>query len=400
MLMKKKIIIISIILVVIIFIIWSYSFYQNWKIKNAVIKVDLIDNLELDVYSNVKLNDLIKNINGKIEKNFKINTKKLGKKKISFNYINEDNIKVGYSFYVQIIDKTAPIISRFDTYTIPIGYLNNLEEELFCGDNYDDKPLCKIEGYYNKNQVGNYNVTFKAVDSSGNKSENNFTIKVEEKRNSSNTNSKPTTTSFKDIITNYKNKDTNIGIDISHWQGDIDFEKVKNSSVEFVFIRVGSQKGINSEYIIDDKFVQNIKGFNSVGIPVGVYFYSYANSKKEAIKQAKWIIKQVKNYNISLPIALDWENWSTYQDFHLSFYHLSEIANSFLKTIEDNGYIGMLYSSKNYLENIWSNINYPIWLAHYTNKTDYLGKYKVWQLCNNGIVDGINDNLVDIDIMY
>ena len=60
----------------------------------------------------------------------------------------------------------------------------------------------------------------------------------------------------------------------------------------------------------------------------------------------------------------------------------------------------MLYSSKNYLEKIWKTKDDNIWLAHYTNKTNYEGKYKVWQICDDGIIDGIKENKVDIDIMY
>ena len=76
------------------------------------------------------------------------------------------------------------------------------------------------------------------------------------------------------------------------------------------------------------------------------------------------------------------------------------MANTFLSVIEKANYKGMLYSSKSYLENIWYKTKYDTWLAHYTENTDYEGKYKVWQLCNNGIVPGIDDNMVDINIMY
>jgi len=75
------------------------------------------------------------------------------------------------------------------------------------------------------------------------------------------------------------------------------------------------------------------------------------------------------------------------------------MAEAFLEEIENAGYKGMLYSSKTYLENIWLETPYDIWLAHYTPKTNYQGNYKMWQLCNNGKIDGIEGN-VDIDILY
>ena len=75
------------------------------------------------------------------------------------------------------------------------------------------------------------------------------------------------------------------------------------------------------------------------------------------------------------------------------------MAEEFLNTVKKSGYDGMLYSSKSYLESIWLETDYDKWLAHYTKQTDYDGKYKMWQLCSNGKVDGIDGN-VDIDIMY
>ena len=206
-------------------------------------------------------------------------------------------------------------------------------------------------------------------------------------------------TNFNDVIKKYKTKKTEIGIDVSHWQGDIDFNKVKSSKVEFAYIRVGRGNGIGKDYILDDKFKTNIKGFNKVGIPVGVYFYSSANSLNDARREAKWILKQIKKYDVSLEVVFDWENWDDFQKYNLSFYNLTEVANEFSKTIEKAGYKSMVYSSKNYLESMWYDINSDVFLAHYTDKTDYEGKYKVWQICNNGKVKGIKSS-VDIDIRY
>ena len=79
---------------------------------------------------------------------------------------------------------------------------------------------------------------------------------------------------------------------------------------------------------------------------------------------------------------------------------MTEIANTFLSTIEDAGYEGMLYSSKYYLENIWFKTNYKVWLAHYTEQTTYEGDYYIWQLCSNGYVPGVDENMVDLNIMY
>lgn len=399
--MKKKIlIIIGLIVLFLIFLTSGIYLYQQYRIAHAIIKVNLIDSLEVEVYSKIRLKDFIQNINGKIDKNFTIDTSTLGTKKISFYYTNEENIKVPYEFKIKVVDKTPPIISMYDTYYMTLGYEGNLEKELFCGDNYDDHPTCKIEGEINPNIVGSYPVTYHAIDSSHNEIFHHFTVHVTEKTSGDHSKEEVNTTPLQHVINTYKNAHTKIGIDISHWQGDIDFQTVKESGVEFAFIRVGSQKGIGGEYVLDEMFKKNMEGFIKVGIPVGVYFYTYADSKEESIKQAKWVLKQIRKYKVSLPIVYDWENWDFYQEFGLSFYHLTEMANAFLDTVKKNGYEGMLYSSKNYLENMWMKTNYKIWLAHYTAQTNYQGDYQVWQLCNNGVVDGINDHFVDIDVMY
>ena len=400
--MKKIFKIFISIIIIIGLMLLGYKLYINYRIKNAIIKVELIDNLDIEVYSKVKLKDLIKKINGKIIKNKRINTSKLGNQEIEFEYINEENLKVPYKININIVDKTPPLINYQKSITLYQNTNTDLNSKFFCGDNYDDRPTCEIIGKYNLNEIGDYNLTFKAVDSEGNESKNDFTLHIIPKRNSTQNNSQTVkkVTNFTDIYNKHKTKDTKIGIDISHHQGNIDYKKVKDAGAEFVFIRVGSQKGKNGEYYLDDKFIENIKGFNDLNVKVGVYFFSYADSKEEAKREAKWVLKQIKKHKIDLPIVFDWENWSKYREYNLSFYHLTEIANAFIKEIEKAGYEGMLYSSKYYLEKIWTNPDTDIWLAHYTNQTNYEGKYKVWQICDDGKIDGITDNYVDIDIMY
>ena len=401
--MKKKIIIIiSVIIAVIIITITGIHLYNKWRIANAEIIVELHENLNIEVFSEVKLSDLIKSINGKLNKDFTIKTNKVGEKEITFKYVNDDNIKVSYSFKINIVDTKPPLIFSSKSKTITKGYTGNITKELFCGDNYDDTPNCEIIGNYDVNTAGTYPVTFKGTDSSGNISSTDFNLIVKGPSSGGSSSSSSTTSptiKFSDIVAKHKTENTKIGLDVSKWQGDINFQKVKDAGVEFVFIRVGTQKGIGGEFILDPKFAQNIKGFQSVGIPVGIYFYSYANSNKAAKKEAEWVIKQLKPYKIDLPVVFDWENWSFYQEFNKSFYSLTEMANTYLSTVEKAGYKGMLYSSKNYLENVWFETKYPTWLAHYTTQTTYQGDYYIWQLCSNGRVDGINGN-VDINVMY
>lgn len=411
--MKKKYIIITIIILLIIgssissfFLIKHYNqlkeekrIQQEYeeKLKNAIIKVELVDDLNVPFNTKIKVSDLINNINGEIIDDYYINTEELGKKEVSFKYINEENIEIPYTYEINIIDNIPPTIWLNSSYSIYVGDTSSLEEEIMCADNYDDYPTCQIIGDYDPYTIGSYKLTFEASDSSNNVTEKVFTLNVISKKPS--TPSKPTYTYLDDIIKKYKTENTKIGIDVSRFQGDIDYDAVKAAGVEFAFIRVGGTTEIDGEYFVDKNFIDNIEGFNRVGIPVGIYYYSLAPSKETAIKDANWVVEQIKDYQVDLPIAYDWENWSFYNVFHNSFYTLSKNAQSFLDVIHDNGYEGLLYSSKNFLESVWFDIGYPTWLAHYTSETNYQGDYDYWQLCSNGIVDGI-EGYVDIDIMY
>lgn len=401
--MNKKILIttFSIILVIIISI-GGYALYKDYRVKHAE-KIVKLNRDTVNVYEEIYLKDIIKKINGKLLENKKINTKKVGIQEIIFDYITNKNIKVPYTIKINVVDTEPPLIKRFQRYSTYTGE-KDFYKKFFCGDNYDDTPKCTVEGEYDINKPGEYNVTFKAEDSSKNKSENNFVLIVRERENTPSNNKEekeeePIYTNYSDIVKKYKNKNTKIGIDISQFQGNIDFKKLKEAGVEFAYIRVGRGGGVGKEPVLDKKFEQNIKGLNKEKIPVGVYFFSYAINAKEVKKDAKWVIKQLKNHKVDLEVAYDFEDWEDYNEYNLSFYHLTNNANVFNNYMRKNGYEGMLYSSKYYLENIWFKQDYPVWLAHYTEQTNYEGKYKVWQICENGKVDGIK-SAVDIDIMY
>ena len=398
--MKKKwiLIIIFILLIIVVSFFIIKKAIWNYKVAHATKVVELSTN-QLTVYqNNIKLSNIIKKINGKLTTNPKIDTTKIGRQEIIFNYTTDEGYPVQHKVEIEIVDVTPPLIFASKSKTIYTNFDGNLSKELFCGDNYDPNPKCYIEGEYDTKTKGEYNLKFVGIDSSNNKSENNFKLIVKEPVKN-NTQEKENYRLFKTIKKEYAGENRKFGIDISHWQGDIDFDKVKDAGVEFVYIRVGRGNGVGKEYVEDTKFKQNIEGFNKVGIPVGIYFYSNANGKKDAKKEVKWIIDKIRKYKVDLEIVFDWENWDYFQEYNLSFYSLKEMAKEFNNEVKKEGYVGMLYSSKSYLENIWGEVNYPVWLAHYTNQTNYQGKYIVWQLCENGKVDGI-EGKVDINIRY
>ena len=339
--MKRILKIVSIVLIIIILSISIFKYVNYLRIKYAKIEVDLKDNLTLEFNDTKKVSDYIKNINGKIIDDYNIDSTKLGKQTINFKFINDDNIKVNYSYEIEVVDKVAPVIWLGETYTVTVESEDTLLEDIMCGDNYDSNPKCEIIGEYDLNKTGTYSLLFKATDISNNIKEQSFNLNVVEKRNN-NYNSNKKYTYFSDIVNEHKKDNTKIGIDVSAWQGDIDFEKIKNAGVEFIIIKVGGTKGTNKDFYLDSKFKQNIKSANEYGIDVGIYFFSYASNNDQAIKEAKWVINQIKDYEVKLPIVFDWEDFSDYNSYNLSFYELTTMAENFLKTIEKAGYKGII----------------------------------------------------------
>lgn len=393
--------IIFIVFNIIILLIGGLLLYNDYRIKHAKVIVILKQPLTAEVFSEKKVSDYLAKINGTLLRNEKIDTSKIGKTKVRFQYKNDDGIIISYTFDIDVKDTVKPTVSKKKSLTLYEGYDGNIMDNFFCGDNYDDNVRCYITGDYDVNKVGIYPVTFEAVDSSDNRESYDFNINIIKNYNnySNDIDKSQDYIYFSDVLRKYKTNNRKIGIDVSKWEGNIDFEKTKKAGVEFAYIRVGHQKGINGEYILDPYFKQNMEGFKNQNIKVGVYFFSHARSEEEAIRQANWVYRQIKDYNINLDVVFDWENWEGFSEYKISFYNLTNVANAFIKNISSKGYSGMLYSSKFYLENVWFNTDGNIWLAHYTENTDYTGNYKVWQVCENGKIDGIEDT-VDIDIMY
>jgi GH25 family lysozyme M1 (1,4-beta-N-acetylmuramidase) len=359
-----------------------------------------VNKKEFEVFSHVTLYDII-SYNGidLVSDDYDIDTETIGEKSEEIVY-KRGNKEFIYKFTYNVIDTVKPRVFSGTSKTIEKGYEGDICNVISYGDNYDGIVNCKIEGTYDVNKIGTYNLKYNLSDSSNNTTTVDVTLTVKEKSNNKTTTTSTKKTYFSDVISKYKKDNNEIGIDVSKWQGDIDFNKVKGAGATFVMMRIGVQKSALGELEIDKYYLQNIKNAKEAGLKVGVYLYSIASSKKEAIEHANWVLKTLDNEKLDLPVVFDWESWSKWNSFKISFHEINAIADSYIKTVKDAGYEGMLYSSKFYLENIWENKNdYPVWLAHYTEKTSYQGKYIMWQLCNNGRIDGINGD-VDIDILY
>lgn len=196
-----------------------------------------------------------------------------------------------------------------------------------------------------------------------------------------------------------------LGIDVSKWQGNINWTSVKNSGVEFAIIRVGYRGSVTGQIVMDPYFYQNVEGALKNGIHVGIYFFSMARNEIEAREEALWTVNAIKKYRINYPVAFDLESFGQDRLAGVSNEQLNRNANAFLSQIQSSGYQAMHYGSKSTFGPIWnmSNLNnYKIWLAHYTNngvQSSYTGKYNMWQYTSKGTVPGIN-GYVDMNIAY
>ena len=410
--MKKKYIIISIVLFLLIdsillFLTFNKKDKQKLKDKNNE-DIQIIQNMDTTNEDYTKIDKLVYEYDSKVflkdiletDIDGYLDTEKLGKQSINVKDKNDKTYKIDY----EIVDTTPPLILGGSTKTTTVGTKINLVNKYMCGDNYDSKPKCYIEGEYDINKTGTYKLKYIAIDSSGNKSSKNIKLKVIKKSNSSGSSSSSSSSSsvkrtkLSSFIKTYKNENTKIGIDVSAWQDNIDWKKAKKDGVEFAILRIGYGHTSKNEIVLDKWFENNIKKTKENKIPIGVYLYSYAKTKNEAIEQAQWIIKKLNGQKLDLPIAFDWENWNSFNKYNVSFKELSDIADAFIEEVEKAGYTGMLYSSAYYLNHIWRNFD-NTWLAYYTKNNDFKKDYIMWQLSSKGEVKGINGS-VDIDILY
>ena len=371
---------------------------QNIVPVTKINELEVKENLTFEYASNIYLYDLVDSRDSKIiSENIKLDTLELGTKNISIQYQNS-NETITKNIIYEVVDTTKPLVLINSTLTVNKG-TKDVINKVLCADNHDKRPKCSIEGNYDTSKVGTYdNLTYKAVDSSGNSVSYKFKLKVVNPSNSSSSNKNKY--KIEDLIKKYKNENTMIGIDVSSWQSNIDFKKVKNAGVEFVMIRIGFGHNKKGELVMDSKFKNNIKNAKAAGLKIGLYFYSYANTINKAKEQVNWIFKNLNGEKLDLPIAFDWEDWKSFNSYNMSLYDINEVAKTFISECEKNGYEGALYSSKYYLEEIWGS-EYNTWLAHYTSKekSSYKGNYMMWQLSSRGKVPGISGN-VDLDVLY
>ena len=192
------------------------------------------------------------------------------------------------------------------------------------------------------------------------------------------------------------------GIDISVFQGDVDWESVKNDGIDFVMLRVGfrgySQGSLNE----DANFKKNCENALAAGLKVGVYFFSQAITPEEAQAEAEYVLSLIGDFDITYPVAYDWESidYDTARTDGLDNETITQCAVRFCDTVAASGYQPVIYFNRSlgYFSYDLSLIkDYHFWLAEYDAAPSFIYDYKIWQYSKTGTVDGIEGN-VDLNI--
>ena len=192
-----------------------------------------------------------------------------------------------------------------------------------------------------------------------------------------------------------------MGIDVSKWNGSIDWNAVKNSGVSYVIIRVGYRGSSQGALIEDPTFKTNIKGASAAGLKVGVYFFTQAVDEVEAVQEASMVLDRISGYKISYPVFLDVESSGGRGD-KIDSATRTAVCKAFCNTIQNAGYTAGIYANKTWLTNkmdAGTLSSYKIWLAQYAAAPDYAGRYDLWQYKSTGKVSGISGN-VDLNLSY
>ena len=195
-----------------------------------------------------------------------------------------------------------------------------------------------------------------------------------------------------------------LGVDVSSYQGEVDWEAVRDAGVEFAMLRAGfrgyGQAGNMKE---DSKVRQNYENATAAGLKVGVYFFSQATSVEEAKEEAEFLLQIIDGWELTMPVAYDWECLADdYRTVDVDSRTVTDCAKAFCDTLEAKGYDTMVYFNPSqsrtqlYMAEL---VDYGFWLAMYSEEMNYEYKVDMWQYTNEGAVPGIKGK-ADINLYF
>ena len=194
------------------------------------------------------------------------------------------------------------------------------------------------------------------------------------------------------------------GIDVSVYQGDIDWEAVAQPGVEFAIIRLGYRGYSQGAIQLDRNFEQNMRGALEAGLDVGVYFFSQATTVLEAEEEADFVLENLRGYPITFPVVFDWEFVTADQarTHEMEGEALTDCALAFCELVATAGYTPMVYFNQDigyFYYQLDELDQYPFWLAEYDSKPDFFYDFEIWQYTHTGTVPGIQGS-VDLNLAF
>lgn len=195
------------------------------------------------------------------------------------------------------------------------------------------------------------------------------------------------------------------GIDVSSHTGDIYWQKVKDSGIDFAMIRIGGRGyGESGQLYTDEKAIEFINGAKDAGLKVGGYFFSQAINDEEALEEADYVKKVLGDIELDFPVAYDWEiiKNETARTDTVSASQATKCARIFCDRIKELGYTPLIYSPSRELYfkyDLTQLADIDIWYCEYANAPTFYYQFSMWQYSESGTVDGIDGN-VDLNICF
>ena len=396
----------SFLLPLILLLIAAVAAAAAWSYKSTLDSLSVTftdDSPELDFGGSYSAMDLVKSSEGDVEPAAEsLDTSRAGSGRMMYSVSKSlfGGLLTPYKRFrldYTVVDKEPPVMLQSGDGAVVIrGQEFDIDEVIAYGDNADPEPELKISGNVDTGKTGTYPLHVKVTDASGNKTEWDLSVEVSDDYPP--LPASPDHIMFGDFASANKGDGRSFGIDVSAWQGDIDFDAVKAAGCSFVMIRIGYSE--DGEITFDNRFEKNYKNARAAGLKIGLYMYSHDSTAEEARSSASKIAEKLGGDTLDLPVAFDWEDFAHFQTYKMSFAGLNGLYDAFSDELSKSGYDCLLYGSRNYLESIWEDTDTrPVWLAHYTDKTDYKGPYRMWQAACTGRIKGISGD-VDLDILY
>lgn len=207
----------------------------------------------------------------------------------------------------------------------------------------------------------------------------------------------------------YDDPAARLGVDVSEYQGDVDWEQVKAAGMDFAMLRIGYRGMTEGRLNPDESFERNFTGATDAGLFVGAYFFSQAVTEEEAVEEANYVISLLGGRKLAYPIVFDWEipdpsaeDQEQFRVYGVTGEQITACSVAFCERIKEAGYTPMVYTNKHLAYEFfdmsqWQ--DYDLWYAEYQNKPSLYYAFRMWQYASDGTVPGI-DGGVDLNICF